>query len=57
MSAWDELVVLNASSGEVVYHALYNAGDLLPDDAPLLGWGTDFFTGFSGEQRWAGSLR
>ena len=46
MSAWDELVVLDASSGEVAYHTPYDAGDLLPGDAPLLAWGADFLQAF-----------
>jgi hypothetical protein len=46
MSAWDELVVLDATSGEVVYHAPYEIGGALPGDAPLLGWGAEFLEAF-----------
>jgi DNA-directed RNA polymerase specialized sigma24 family protein len=42
----EELIVLDAGSGAMVYNAPYDAGGLLPVDAPLLGWGADFLQAF-----------
>jgi hypothetical protein len=42
----EELIVLDARSGAIVYHAPHDAGGLLPADAPLLSWGADFLKAF-----------
>ncbi len=42
----EELVVIDAQSGQVTYQARIENTRLLPADAPLLGWGADFLQQF-----------
>lgn len=42
----EELLIIEAQTGELVYRAAYSPGDVLNEDAPLLGWGSDFLRAF-----------